>query len=202
MAKFNASQFRREADKTIKYSKPLAYKLASEEFENNKREMLKQFNEHPVTQEIEAGPSAENISNTLEGKGNLFSFIGFTSDSKPTEVVKDILFNETIMHRTPAVRRTGSSVVISFTAKAPTLEDVEKETPMEWESGRSWVRGIERGISGFGNYIYWKFFSKPTVSRSGTGTQAAAKIRAGGFKNVPYLSRILSTFRESFRKRK
>ena len=30
-------------------------------------------------------------------------------------------------------------------------------TPLPFESGRSWLYGIETGISGFGNYMYKKW---------------------------------------------
>ena len=41
------------------------------------RQMLREFDSHPVTTEISSGPKAGNTSNTLSGRGNLFSFIGF-----------------------------------------------------------------------------------------------------------------------------
>ena len=46
-------------------------------FERIKRETINEFLRHPVTKEIEAGPTAQNISGTLDGYGNLFSYIGF-----------------------------------------------------------------------------------------------------------------------------
>jgi len=38
---------------------------------------LKEFDKHHVTRELSQGPAGVNLSNTLNGVGNLFSFIGF-----------------------------------------------------------------------------------------------------------------------------
>ena len=52
---------------------------------------LQDFNSHPVTKEIEAGPNSSNISGTLGGTGNLFTYIGFSSGSKPIEPLRKTL---------------------------------------------------------------------------------------------------------------
>ena len=52
---------------------------------------LKNFEGHPVTQEIAGGPNATNISGTLGGIGNLLSYIGFQSGDKPLDVVRTLL---------------------------------------------------------------------------------------------------------------
>ena len=38
---------------------------------------MKEFDRHPITRELQQGPSSTNLSGTLGGTGNLFSFIGF-----------------------------------------------------------------------------------------------------------------------------
>jgi len=62
---------------------------------------------------------------------------------------------------------------------------------MPFEGGRSWVRGVEKGISGFSNYVFKKYFKN---SRSGTGLQSEHEVRTGSFKPTPYLSSILKKF--------
>ena len=58
---------------------------------DKKQELLvKQFQTHPITVEIDGGPLATNSSGTLGGYGNLFSFIGFSSGSNPTSIIKKI----------------------------------------------------------------------------------------------------------------
>ena len=48
-----------------------------------KRNLINEFESHPVTVEISGGVNAKNSSGTLGGKGNLFRFIGFEAGSDP-----------------------------------------------------------------------------------------------------------------------
>ena len=56
-----------------------------------KERMIQEFLNHNVTKEINLGPNAENISGTLSGYGNLFSFIGFEKGDDPIKPILDIL---------------------------------------------------------------------------------------------------------------
>jgi hypothetical protein len=70
---------------------------------------------------------------------------------------------------------------------------LESETPLPYEKSRSWLKGIERGISGIGYFIFTK--GNSSSSRSGGGLQTDKKIRGGvKFANMPYLSRMLQKF--------
>ena len=60
-----------------------------EQFEERKTQLIENFENHPVTQEI-SNPNSTNISNTLGGYGNLYGFLGFEEDN-PTLPVKEIL---------------------------------------------------------------------------------------------------------------
>ena len=64
-------------------------------FEREKTEFIQDFLEHPVTKEIQGGAMASNISNTLEGYGNLFTFIGFSETDEPIDQVLDMLIKIT-----------------------------------------------------------------------------------------------------------
>ena len=57
--------------------------LLVRKFERAKDEMIKDFLSLKVTQEIAGGPGALNMSGTLGGYGNLFSFIGFDMGDNP-----------------------------------------------------------------------------------------------------------------------
>lgn len=165
--------------------------LVEEYVERNKQEMINEFEDHPVTKEIKSGPEAANISNTLGGEGNLFSYIGFNDGSNPTEIIKDILANDVRVENKPTIESVGKDLKISFPISGPTINEIESATPMPFEGGRSWVRGIEKGISGFSYYIFKKYLKG---SRSGTGLQTESEIRTGTFKPTPYLSSILKRF--------
>ena len=57
-------------------------------------EMIDEFENHPVTKEIEGGVDSENLSDTLRGKfknesgKNLFSFIGFLAGTYPIAQIR------------------------------------------------------------------------------------------------------------------
>jgi len=53
--------------------------------------MISEFLNHPITVEIKTGPYAENISGTLNGYGNLFSFIGFSDGDDPINPIEGLL---------------------------------------------------------------------------------------------------------------
>ena len=56
-------------------------------------------------------------------------------------------------------------------------------------NGRSWLKGIEHGISGLGRYLYGDFGAK---SRSGAAIQTKNSLGSGGkFRNTSYMSAIL-----------
>ena len=165
-------------------------------FDRSKKEMLEDFNRHPVTKELRAGPNAYNHSGTLIGTGNLYSFIGFQQGENPAQKVYDYLnFNTQLIGRTPrVVRKTQRSVFLGFRTKTPSKRELASISPMPWEPG-SWLFKIESGMSGLGQYIYEKYIK---ASRSGSGIQADGKVRQAVFKRVSYMSAILNTFKRNF----
>lgn len=177
--------------KIAKYLQDQVYDLVQEYTEKNKQEMLNTFDNHPVTKEIDNGPEATNISNTLAGDGNLFSFIGFNEADNPTEVIRDILSSSVKVDDRAKITADSKRIKINFPISAPTLSEIESQTPMPFEAGRSWVRGIEKGISGFSNYVFRKFIKG---SRSSTGVQTESEVRTGSFKPTSYMKDILNKF--------
>tara|TARA_Y100000588_G_scaffold369605_1_gene438818 strand:- start:45 stop:653 length:609 start_codon:yes stop_codon:yes gene_type:complete len=175
-------------------AKSAAYKQAKIQFEKKKREMLSAFDNHPVTREIQAGPTGYNMSGTLGGYGNLYSFIGFDAGTDPISPVRLALQVETRLIRKAIVKKkSNSEVECRFEVKMPTKESLAKLAPMPWEPG-SWLLKIERGISGLGYYIYKKYIEK---SRSGSGIQSYNKIMGRTmYRRTSYISAILNTFKK------
>jgi hypothetical protein len=68
---------------------------------------------------------------------------------------------------------------------------------MPWEGGRSWVTGIERGISGFSNYLYKKFGD----GRSKEALQSDNKIRLAFYRKTTYLTSIINNFVNNMKSR-
>jgi len=155
-----------------------------------RNEALKEFESHPATKEIDSGPEGFNQSGTLGGYGNLFSFIGFEESMKPIDPIRAIFNKKIDVKASPSNLKSNK---INFTVNIPSKEDMFDASPMPWIPGRSWLEGIEKGISGLSNYINRMSFS----SRSGEGVQTKNKIRTGRFRNIPYISQILNSFRKN-----
>lgn len=165
-----------------------ALEIAESKIDDSKKNLLENFSSHDVTREIEGGAGANNISGTLGGYGNLFSFIGFQSGFDPVSSVKKLI-NKIRIFRKPIIKQEKNGVLVSFNVNSPKLSDFENETPMPWASGRSWLTGIEKGISGLGYFI-----SRDGDGRSEGGQQADKKIRQASFRRVSYFTKMYSDF--------
>ena len=189
----------KESPKTIK----LAKKAAKKVFEEEKASFIEEFMSHPVSEEILSGPNASNKSGTLNGYGNLFTFIGFSDHSTNPVVLVEKILKQLIRLKRVNLNK-GHKDAIEITISTPTLEDFRLSAPMPWEGG-SWVIGIERGISGFGSYMY----ERTSESRSGGAFQAKTppgykkvqKIRPGAFRNVKYMSEMIRNFHKKLKRR-
>ena len=167
-------------------------RIARMKFEQIKREMIKEFLNHPVTKEIKEGPQAQNTSNTLGGYGNLFSYIGFYEGEDPVEPVLGEFEKSTIVFS----RLVDGGAV--WNIYIPAKEDIWEVTPMPWAEGRSWAKGIETGISGLGEYFY-TLRGGLQNSRSETAVQVKSKLRGKSrFKNVKYITEILNKYEKKF----
>lgn len=151
-----------------------------------KKQMINEFMDHPVTEEILNGYNASNSSGTLGGYGNLFSFIGFEENDSPILPILDILGRVEVR-----VSKNTSSPIVVATIFMPTAKDIFQITPMPWASGRSWARGIESGISGLGHYI-----NAYGSGRSGSGIQTENKMRSGRFNATPYISSLINKYQK------
>jgi hypothetical protein len=168
--------------------------FAQEILNENKNQYLNEIENHPVSQEINSGPDAENISYTLDGKENLFAFIGFNSEAKPIEDLKNLIKQNTFLDK-KSIFNT-KTFQLKFDVFTPSIEEIKSATPLPFENGKSWVKGIEDGISGFGYYVYGLLFSN---SRSKRGIQSKNKVRNGTFKTVKYMSELYSNFIRSLK---
>lgn len=163
-----------------------AYKAIEKEIKKIKEEIIEEFNNHPVTIEIEGGISASNISGTLNGLTNLYSYIGFEAGYDPIFPIRKELEKINITYVT---LNNGTQV---YKIDFPSAENIFKITPMPWAEGRSWARGIEQGISGIGYYL-----KISRNSRSGLGIQSQKQVRSGfRFKNTKYISALINKYKQ------
>ena len=170
-----------------------ARKVAEKIVEESKRELVEEFDNHPVTKEIEAGPNASNSSGTLGGRGNLFSFIGFNDGSDPVSPVRELLRRIKLSSATPRI----TNGVVQFKIDIPDRVEFESISKMPWESGRSWLYDIERAISGLSQYLYGQFKN----SRSGTGVEIDKNVTSNTFTPVRYFNNMLDKFSQKLRGR-
>jgi hypothetical protein len=167
-----------------------AYSIVQKKIEKEKILFKNEFESHPVTQELEAGENASNISGTLGGYGNLFSFLGFSRGASPVSPVKTLI-QKIILNK--GVRINKNKFI--FKLYIPSKDEFGRVSRLPWESGRSWLLDIERGISGLGAYLFGKFLT----SRSGTAIQSNYNYSKRRFRPVPYFGQMYSKFMKRLR---
>lgn len=167
-------------------------KSANEAVNKATGKMLAEFEAHRVTREIEGGSGAQNISSTLGGYGNLFSYIGFDQGDLPIPPIRNILENSVSLVR---VKQVGHTLKFEIIIQVPDKKDIHDASPLPWAAARSWVAGIEHGLSGLGQYLV-----KSGVGRSGGGVQVKGSIRSGGFRNKSYISGIIQGLHVNLKK--
>lgn len=180
-----------------------AEQLVAEKVDKGVDAMLDAFEDHPVTKEIEGGISSSNISGTLGGYGNLFTFIGFyLQDENPVYIARELL--KDVKYKIFSQRQQKEGIRYSFRVQLVNEKTIKDLSPLPWEPGLSWIQGIEKGISGFGFYMNKRF---PPPGRSTEGLQAKSpsgqlrRIRGGEYTPVKYFSEFYKVFEEEFNKK-
>jgi hypothetical protein len=138
--------------------------------------LLRAFEDHPITKEIDSGPGASNSSATLGGYGNLFTFIGFDRGGDPISPIRALLA-KSIRVISTRKQRNRLGLILKFTV--PTEEEIAAVSPLPWATG-SWVEAVEKGISGVGRYLYSSNKGRFITSRSGQAIEATIEVRGSG----------------------
>tara|TARA_Y100000310_G_scaffold292935_1_gene322109 strand:- start:1027 stop:1608 length:582 start_codon:yes stop_codon:yes gene_type:complete len=167
---------------TGKFVKPNAEPRLRKQFKKIKEKMMSEFNDHPVTRELDQKTSADPSS--FVGDGSLFGFIGFDRSDEPTQIVREMLDSSELKF----IRIKGETV--DFKIFYPSKEELFEATPLPWAAGRSWLKGIESGLSGLGKYLN----IDSDTSRSGGGVQSESSMRSARFRNTKYITEILNNF--------
>jgi hypothetical protein len=169
--------------------KEKAIEYAKDVLNENLNSYIEEIENHPISKELNAGPDGENISNTLNGQENLFAFIGFDEVDEPIKDLKNLIKQNTFLSKNPKFDK--KTFELKYDVYTPSLEEIRSETPLPFEKGRSWVKGVEDGISGFGYYVYGILFKN---SRSGRGIQSKNKIRSTAYRPISYMSELYRNF--------
>lgn len=181
-------------------------KADTEIFVPASKELKSNFLNNVITQEIQGGVDATNISNTLvgleDGDGkNLYSFIGFEAGSDPINQILPYFDYSSdvgpklnfLSQRKINVRAT--QLTLFFSVTYPDLNTLYSLTPMPWAKGLSWAERIEKGIPNLQNFLNTFDSIK---SRSGGGIQTKNSLRTASFQPRPYLSEIIKSFIKNF----
>lgn len=168
--------------------------LLKTKFEKLKKQMIVDFLNQPITKEIMSGPGSSNISGTLGGYGNLFSFIGFDKGDDPIGPILNLLYKSNCKFgRMDASKRFRISINI------PTPEQIFEITPLPWAPGISWAKRMEVGLSGLGMFMSSQEGSKKmNSSRSGGGIQTKSQLRQARFSNTQYISYFINEWNKKF----
>lgn len=159
-------------------------------FNQLRAEMIQEFHNHPISEEIALGPKLNWASPFLNGYGDLFSFIGFDRADNPLKPIED-LFKGLRLYSITSKGLKYKFEIRNF----PTRNDIRDITPLPWATGRSWAIGMEDGISGLGRYLNIQYDD----GRSGAGIQAKnIKNLRPAFQPTPYITPILKKYRAKF----
>jgi len=181
----------------------LAYKLAKERAAKIKKEVIEDFNNHPVTKEVAQGPKGMS-SHLLGGSGNLFGFLGFEQGSKPVMILREALRNSFEVNR-QKMRVTSlkkNVFTVEFDVSIPTDQQIDSVTPLPWTT-KSWVKGVEKGITNYSKTIFQPRKGVgslyQTHSRSGVALQTDRSINFIKFTPTPYITEMLRKARRKLR---
>ena len=195
---FNRKTFLTKVAKSAKFNRA-TFKNAEKKYEIERKRLIAKFRDHPVTSEINGGVFASNESNTLGGKGNLFTYIGCRSRTRPVSPVERVLLTSGGVKRgsKPRTNTVKGKIRQRFKAKLPETGLLKAASPLPFQEGRSWLFDIESGISGFNSYLVKKW----TKGRSGQALQVKKSFRGGSYSppSNGYIRSLLADFIRSFK---
>ena len=170
------------------------------DFETKKKQFMAEFNNDPVTQEIEAGPEAMSRQPELAATGgNLFSLLGFYKEQNPIQDLREYLQNNVVLYKTHAGKIKGKMVVFDTDVLAPSEDQInvwmasDSGTSLGW-TGRSFTELLASGISGLPSYLFdlTRDFSG-VPSYSGPAIQTKGNLRSTNLRPIPYIRGVLNT---------
>lgn len=203
MARINLVQLRKELDaQEARIIAPKMKEVLNEKFKEEKANLLKEFDQHPVTQELNAGPNAESSFITTKSGGNLYSFLGFVQGIEPA---KDLRRNLEIGISKGQVRKQVSSknkIIYTLETRIPTIEELKRRGELLKWTTRSFIDIIEKGVNNFRRYLFDDSGRLSPYSRSGPAIQIKHDIKQGRpaqVKPIPYISKLIEDFKKNLR---
>lgn len=167
-----------------------------------KEELLKNFDSHDATKELQG--SAKSRTSKFLSKGNLIAFLGLSNPKELVAQVREYLRSGIQLRKDKArIYGSGNKINFDFKVQYPTKTEVFEAFPApDNYSSLSWLQIIEKGIHSIIWYIFWSKGFNTDASRSGTGLE----VKGGNIKNVAdfqpqsYISGLIEKFVERFRR--
>ena len=122
--------------------------------------------------------------------------MGFDAGSDPIVILRSSLkdFVKVQRNNGKLLKVDKTRFLIEFPIDVPTVQEIYSVTPLSWTT-KSWVKGIERGITNYTNTI----FKKSENSRSGVAIQSKQNIGFIKFRPTPYITPILKKLRQQLK---
>lgn len=201
MGRVNLVQLRREIaaqEATIIF--PRMKEVLNQKFIEEKKGLMAEFDSHPVTRELNAGPDASsNIIQTTKG-GNLYSLLGFVDKVKPAQELRNALENGITKGRVTKTQKTKNVLGYNLEVRMPTLEELRRKTELLTWTTRSFIDLIEKGVGNFSRYLFDKSGRLRKYSRSGTAIQVKdRKMRDDEFNGVEYVTAMIKKFQRALK---
>lgn len=151
--------------------------------------MLEVFDSHPANLELKSG--AIGRSDFIQGRGDLFSFIGFPVGVNPVGELRKV-FEKRIKVKIKKYFKNGD---IQFEVYYPNPAAIIAASQMPWATGLSWAEGMEEGIPGISQYLAVSGFGR---SQGGVQLHGETEM-AKSFISSPYLGLFFATFSNSLK---
>ena len=172
-----------------------------EAFKETEESFYKDFNKHPISQELRGHTYPSSILNDTgwPRRGTLFGFMGFLEGRDPVQELENFLRDGQMGLRAEPVKNIISNVRGIFgRIKSPTPEEMAAARIQldGWGDGRAWPEVLED--SGIDNLSFF-YAGYGYGSRSQEGFQAKHELNPGNrLPKMQYLSPMLVKFEKRF----
>jgi hypothetical protein len=198
---FNEISIPKKVGATLKESRyeGFARNAANTRFVFAKQQMMKDFDAHPVTEAMVAGPYATESTDGLLPYGNLPAFLGNEDSQGDVAELRNVFERINFPSSRPVVTQSNKDISYVFKVAVPEVEDIYKETEdSSFWSSKSWVSLVENGLSNFGAFIFSLLGYEASVSGTGLQRGKARRTQKNSPK-IPYVAEILKNFAARFK---
>ena len=120
--------------------------------ETANEKLVEEFEAHPASVEMDAGPDNDYSTYIKGGAGNLPSLLGIANSAAEIKKISKLLTGSI---KIKDVRKTNNEFSLSIKVEVPTIEEInEIAVSPDWIIGDSWIDQLERGVSNVACYFF------------------------------------------------